>query len=512
MSDERRDDEILGRALSRAIETIDVNQTPFEKSRIAAAPARRSIFGVWQIATAAAAIVLALAIGSWLTRSTEGQPGVAASPTASVATSTPAAPTANAVATTASDRIWVYFARDGLPPTGGFATGSFDDRRPESRILSRLSALRYAKTGLPAGATNPFAEPTPTQSGTGTFGMSISLIQGDLATVEFDLSNGWGVRGSAQSLALLQQLVYTITEEPGVRRALITEKGKPNAEIDQLLVDKPLTREDVLGYDHAATQSIEDAGDDTVADIVDWRASVDEVAPGLGRFVVELKPTNSTEPNPYPEFTAKLEQVTNPNDAGKWLIRLELANAVWQQAQGEAFHCCPLKAVGKTPIRQVAAYPLGANPTPLPGPGTQGGGAYRGVGFGIALDDARPWRVSVFHNPLRIVVDIGGVPQATSDRIAVYQVRPGTVAGELQITGAARVFEASVSWRFKNSAGREVASGHFMTSLGSSPVWGTFDTKIAIPANLGPGTLELFEASARDGTPQGLVQITLGVR
>ncbi len=29
MTDERRDDEILGRALSRAIETIDVNQTPF---------------------------------------------------------------------------------------------------------------------------------------------------------------------------------------------------------------------------------------------------------------------------------------------------------------------------------------------------------------------------------------------------------------------------------------------------------------------------------------------------
>ena len=44
MTDERRDDEILGRALARAIETIDVNQTPYERSRIATAPARRSIF------------------------------------------------------------------------------------------------------------------------------------------------------------------------------------------------------------------------------------------------------------------------------------------------------------------------------------------------------------------------------------------------------------------------------------------------------------------------------------
>src|SRR6266446_6098335 len=49
-------DEIIGRALSRAIETIDVNQTPYERSRLATAPARRSLFGVWQMATAVAAI------------------------------------------------------------------------------------------------------------------------------------------------------------------------------------------------------------------------------------------------------------------------------------------------------------------------------------------------------------------------------------------------------------------------------------------------------------------------
>ncbi|HMG96763.1 MAG TPA: hypothetical protein VK565_10700, partial [Gemmatimonadaceae bacterium] len=72
MTDERRDDEILGRALSRAIETMDVNQTPFERSRIATVPTKRRFFPIWQVATASAAIVLALAIGSWLTRPTEG--------------------------------------------------------------------------------------------------------------------------------------------------------------------------------------------------------------------------------------------------------------------------------------------------------------------------------------------------------------------------------------------------------------------------------------------------------
>jgi immunoglobulin-like protein involved in spore germination len=502
MTDERRDDEIIGRALSRAIETIDVNQTPFERSRIATAPARRSIFGLWQIATAAAAIVLALAIGSWLTRPTEGQPGVAASPSASVATSTPAAPTASAVATTASDRIWVYFARDGLPPTGAFATGSFDDRRPESRILSRLSALRFARTGLPSGATNAFAEPTPTQSGTGTFGMSISLIQGDLATVEFELSSGWGVRGSAQSLALVQQLVYTITEEPGIRRALITEKGKPNAVIDQLVVDKPLSREDVFGYTAAPGDQIVSDGTRQVpatALRLSHAYSVDTFAPGLTRFVATVQSSSGALPDGYiPRFTAYLERVSaqgsSPNDIGKW--RLSLVAEGTEANYGT-------EVVNGTPVRSIQTT------APLPNQTT-----YR-----IALDDARPWRAFTLTNPTRIVVDIGGDPRAVSDRIAVYraQVFAATPACsttcDLELSGAARVFEANVVWRVKDGAGKVIANGHFLTSLGTSAVWGTFDTSVQLPSGFtGNATLELYEASPKDGSEQGLVQIPLVIR
>ena len=43
MSDERRDDEILGRALGRAIETIEVNETPFAQARIATMGERRGV-------------------------------------------------------------------------------------------------------------------------------------------------------------------------------------------------------------------------------------------------------------------------------------------------------------------------------------------------------------------------------------------------------------------------------------------------------------------------------------
>jgi hypothetical protein len=510
-----RDDEILGRALSRAIETLDAEETPYESSRMAARSAKRGT-SFWRVSALAASIVIAGALGSTLLERPVIDDGpVAASPTPPSGSTTPVATSGPAAATPAQDQIWVYFARDGLPPSGGFATGSFDDRRPESRILSRLNALRFAKA-VPPGATNPFAPPTPTQSGSSTFGVSVSVIQGDLVTVEFDLSNGWGVRGSAQSLALLQQLVYTITEEPGVRRALITEKGKPNAVIDQIVIEKPLTREDVLGYSTAASPaSIEDAGDGTVADIVDWRASVDDVAAGLGRFVVELKPTNTTEPRPYPKFSATLERPIQEKrtDDGKWVIRVELPDAVWQQPQGEAFHCCPIKPITRTPIRQVSAYPLGANPAPLPGPGTQGGGAYRGVGFAISLDDARPWRVAVLHNPLRLVVDVGGTPQATSDSVAVYSPRAGVMSRTFTISGLARAFEATVSWRIKDTAGREVAKGFTTASIGTSPVWGSFQTTATLPSTVsGNVTLEVFWASPRDGADVGLVQVPLTVR
>jgi Immunoglobulin-like domain of bacterial spore germination/Sporulation and spore germination len=497
MSDERRDDEIIGRALSRAIETIDVNQTPYERSRIAAAPARRSIFGLWQIATAAAAIVLALAIGSWLTRPTAEQPGVAASPTATAPSSSPAGTQAPASATPAQDRIWVYFARDGLPPVGAFITGSFRDGSPESRIASRITALGTAQSSnqVPAGATSALSQ--------GATGSVAVRVQGDLATVEFNTPT-WGVSGSAQSQALLQQLVYTITEEPGIRRALITEKGKPNAVIDQLVIDKPLSREDVFGYnDPAKPDKIEDGVSGQTAEIADWRASVDEVAPGLGRFVLEFKPPATSTPG----FVATLERPVQEKVTadGKWIIRINMPDALWNQPAGEAFHCCPTKAVGKTPIIQTEAYPLTTNPPT--------NGIYRGVGFAIILDDARPWRVFTLSNPARIIVDVGGPTRSVSDRVAVYEPRPGAaVTRDLQITGAGRTYEANVSWRLFDSTGRQVASGNF-TGGSSGPLWGTFDTHIAIPASVsGNVTLEVLEFSAKDGSPVGVTQIPLTVR
>ena len=503
MSDERRDDEIIGRALARAIETIDVNQTPFERSRIAAAPARRSIFGLWQMGTAAVAILLVLAIGSWLTRPGEDQPGVAASPTAPVASPTPTATPPSSATQVPSVPTRVYFARDGLPPVGALVPGSVPTTASQGmHITERLVALR-ASGQVPSGATNPFSLVAFNPNGDGPTPMRISW-QGDLATVEFDVVPGWGIRGAAQSQALVQQLVYTITEEPGIRRALITEKGKPNAVIDQLVIDKPLSREDVFGYaDPAKPDKIEDIASGPTAEIADWRTSVDEVAPGLGRFVLEFKPPATSTPG----FVATLErpvQETVTAD-GKWIIRINMPDALWNQPAGEAFKCCPTKTVGKTPIIQTEAYPLTTNPP--------ANGIYRGVGFAIILDDARPWRVFTLSNPARIIVDVGGPTQSVSDRVAVYQPRPGaTVTRDLQLTGAARTYEANVSWRLFDSTGRQVTSGNFTGGSGGA-VWGAFDTRIAIPASVsGNVTLEVLEFSAKDGSPLGVTRIPLTVR
>ena len=489
MTDERRDDEILGRALSRAIETMDVNQTPFERSRIANAPARRSIFGWSQLGFAVVGIILAVALGSWLTRPAEGQRGVAASPTAPAPSSSPAGTQAPASATPAQDRIWVYFARDGLPPTGGFATGSFDDRQPEARILSRLTALRQAKTGVPAGATNAFAEPTRNQSGSGLFSIS-ARVQGDLATVEFEISDGWAVRGSTQSLALLQQLVYTITEEPGIRRALITEKGKANAVIDQLVVDKPLSREDVSGYTSRGSLDPLQIGGVSAPAQLSTKYSVDSLAPGLARFVITLDYGASGGSLTDPQFSAGLIPATNES-TGKAELEITVPNG--------SDTTTTATQVDRSPLRWIAAGKSNS---------------FRAQVYRLGIDDQRPWRAMVLSNPTRIVIDIGGDPRTTSDRISVTVPKPGDrFAGDIiHVAGSARVFEANVTWRIKNSAGKEVGSGHFMATLGSSAVWGTFDTSFAIPGGLGGNaTLELFEVSPKDGSDQGTVSIPITI-
>jgi hypothetical protein len=494
MSDERRDDEILGRALSRAIETIDVNETPFESARIAAAPARRSIFGLWQIATAAAAIVLALAIGSWLTRPSVPLAGPSAVPSAASPSATPASvagpTTTPALAYPLSERVWVYFARDGLAPAGAFVQGPLLDTSVETRIASRITALGSAQAGgTPYRATNALSLDV-------SRGISVR-VQGDTATVEFNVPNGWGVKGAAQTNALLQQLVYTITEEPGIRRALITETGKPKAVIDQLVLGFPLTREDVFGYAVRAPVGkdwgISWGGDDSLAHVGGALQSVD---PGAARVIIGGRSVDTGAKANLPSFSIWLESDDTKPGSGKYALNLQFQ---WNGG-GSRSSAAYTSTYSESPLRSITEDAL---------PGT-GVSVYR-----FELDDARPWR-AYMPDKTQLVIEIGGDPRSTSERIAVTAPKPSDVANSgapLHLTGSARVFEANVNWRLLDSASKEVAGGHFNASLGSSAVWGTFDTNIQMPANVrGNLTLELFESSPKDGTAQGVVQIPLTVR
>lgn len=499
MTDERRDDEILGRALARAIETIDVNQTPFEKSRLAIAPARRG-FALWQFGAAAAAFVLALALGTWLTRPAEG-PGVAAlgTPAATPAFSeSPAAAASPAPTSTPQptevDHQRVYYARDGQPPVSQHFESAGIPPAAEPRIQLRLSTL-LTPTQVPPGSFTAFSSRT-------TIGLNSVRVSGETATVDFRVNGGdWGVRGSAQTLAAIQQLVYTATEEPGVRRVLITQNGGGPATIDQLVVDKPLAREDVFGYTSrasvGATQGISSGGDDSLGAVGADLTAVSSDG-SLVRLTFEGRSRNSNNVKAsLPSFTISLEQDSETGRPSAVASGAKYALTVafqWNCA------CSSGGAAGATIYDQ----------TPLRAITSNGNTAYR-----IAIDDARPWR-AYMPDKTKLVIEIGGDPRATSDRIAVTAPKPGAIANsgaDLTVTGAARVFEANVVWRVLDSAGKVVANGHFTASLGSSPVWGTFNTRIAMPANVrGNLTLEVYEASAKDGSPQGVVQIPLAVR
>jgi hypothetical protein len=100
-------------------------------------------------------------------------------------------------------------------------------------------------------------------------------------------------------------------------------------------------------------------------------------------------------------------------------------------------------------------------------------------------------------------------PAAIGDgTIVVEQPRPGDqVASPFTVSGNADVFEAVVSYRLVDDDGAELASGTTMASCGTG-CRGDYRTSVKFVADGDqPATLELFEASAKDGSPIHVVQV-----
>ncbi len=120
------------------------------------------------------------------------------------------------------------------------------------------------------------------------------------------------------------------------------------------------------------------------------------------------------------------------------------------------------------------------------------------------------------------VTVVGGVPVQDPQTPAMYDsylpaitvqnpVIGEQLASPVTVSGTADVFEAVVSVRILDSAGGEIARTFTTASCGTGC---RGDYSVAVPYTVpraGPGTIEVFESSAKDGQPVNvqLIPVTL---
>lgn len=141
-----------------------------------------------------------------------------------------------------SDHSVAYFARDLDLPVAVFLEGAGIGASPEERIRSRLIALENGPARFEPGAFNVVA--------TMRARLRSVTIAGDLVTIDYLVpDDDWGVNGSAALRALVQQLVFTASEEPGIVRVMVTQNGQAGAIIggEGLVIDQPQTRAGLRG-------------------------------------------------------------------------------------------------------------------------------------------------------------------------------------------------------------------------------------------------------------------------
>ena len=500
-----RDDEILGRALSRAIETIDAAETPYDGSRIGAPPVKRGT-SFWRVSALAASIVIAGALGSTLLERPAIDEPVGQQPTGSANPAATRTPTATVMASpiaprdpNALDHQRVFVGNfvggfAGVPPGSQHLDGVGGQSTAEERIRSRMDALNNATSGV--GGTQLLADPKQIH-------VASVRIQGDTVTVDYTLPNsGWPMRGAASTLAWQQQLVYTATEEPGIRRLLVTENGGKPTTIDQLTWDKPLARDDVSGYGAPQSEVVTENQSRTCAPAcpspsparLSNNYSVDTFARGVARFVVQV------DSGDWESFTVRGQPAddTKMPWSSKYAIQITIKGTEIKPG---------LEIVDYSPLRSIRSVTTGGSTT-----------------YELAVEDQRPWRVALLANPDRVVIDIGGIVSSISDTVAVYQPVPilqngpfvgsqPSIGRQFTVSGMSRTFEATTAWRVVDSAQRVIASGFTTASRGTSAVWGTYQIAVQLPTNVsGNVTLEVYWASPRDGSDQGLVSIPLTVR
>ena len=377
------------------------------------------------------------------------------------------APTATTTAAPPAhvDTEIVYLARDRLPPAAVHVGGAADGSTSAERVLSRVRALFATASRAPLFnvASRSHARPTGV------------TVDGDLATVDFAVSAGdWGVDGSTAVRAFVQQLTYTITAEPGIRRSLITENGGTAIVGGEgLVIDHPVTREDVSGYVPASTDPLAWRSEPRARPLgLTTHLYSDDVAPGLARFVIDTGVWGAKASLGFTARPMRTDERAFP-DLGKWTLSIALTDATTADDA--------LRVVERSPVTAIHRM-----------------SAASGVRYDIGLEDLRPWRIAMLYEPLRLVVDIGGDPDAVSANIGLYQpVFGSTVVYGDEMSGAIRAFEGQFEYAITDATGA-VRTGDATASLGTADLWGTFAVQLPeLPS--GRATLELRLRSPKDG-------------
>lgn len=111
------------------------------------------------------------------------------------------------------------------------------------------------------------------------------------------------------------------------------------------------------------------------------------------------------------------------------------------------------------------------------------------------------------------VYENGALQSVRSAASNIYVITPlvsSSVGSTLNITGNARVFENAVSYRVKDASGAIIATGNMMANAPDIGQYGPYTATVnlsAIPPQL--ITLEVYWASAKDGSDADLVSLTL---
>jgi hypothetical protein len=384
------------------------------------------------------------------------------------------------------DHDVIYLARIGLPPVAFHVPMPALVNTRELRISARVTDLRALRPDAAPAGTRNFLWNNTFQGGTNV------TISGELTTVDLLLQNKpWSIPEVGAEVGILQQLVYTATEEPGIRAVLFTHDGGQPMRIGQFVLDQPLTRENVSGYRRVDPQFMSEewvfACSPTPCPTLPVRLSsaysVDSVAMGVARFTIQV---DSGQP---PSLT--IEPIKSDDSvatwAAKYVLRIDIAGVDAKPG---------VEIVERSPLRSIRSQVDSGHTT-----------------YELALDDLRPWRVVMLKDPQRIVIDLGGYATSISDTIAVYSPAPGDPpTRQFMVRGLAATSGTPVSWRLRDNTQRVVASGTATASIATSRQWGSFEAAVQLPS-AAPGDLwlEVYWLAPNDGTEQGLVRVQLKV-